>query len=99
LTTSEVRDAAAGGLDWSRHVAGRSSRASVHVWRRSKSSSPPPSREPWPGYDGATVEQIKRRLADCDMDALQRVRRYEQRHKRRKGVLGALDTQARRLAR
>jgi adenylate cyclase len=100
LTTSEVRDAAAGGLDWSRHrrrqkLSGIGSRLETfHVELPAASR-----REPWPGYDGATVEQIKRRLADCDMDALQRVRRYEQRHKRRKGVLGALDTQARRLAR
>lgn len=100
LTTSEVRDTAASGLDWSRHrrrqkLPGIDSRLETFQVELPAASR----REPWPGYEGATVEQIKRRLADCDTNAVERVRVYEQRHKRRKGVLAAVDTQARRLAR
>jgi adenylate cyclase len=100
LTTSEVRDASADGLDWSRHrrrqkLSGIDSRLETF-----QVELPAASRhEPWRGYDDATVEQIKRRLADCDTNAVERVRLYERRHKRRKGVLAAVDTQARRLAR
>jgi adenylate cyclase len=100
LTTSEVRDAASGGLEWTRHrrrqkLSGIDSRLETF-----RVELPAAGRqEPWPGYAGATVEQIKRQLADCDADMVERVRLYEQRHKRRKGVVAAVDTRARRLAR
>ena len=99
LTTAEVREAAVGGLDWSRHRR-RQKLSGIDSRLETFQVEPPAAgrREPWPGYDGATVEQIKRRLADCDTNAVERVRLYE-RHKRRKGVLSALDAQARRLAR
>lgn len=44
------------------------------------------SAEPWDGYDGQTVAQIRERLAD-EPDAGVRVVEYERRHKNRSGVL------------
>jgi adenylate cyclase len=100
LTTAEVRDVAAHGLDWSRHrrrqkLPGIDSRLETFQVALPAASR----REPWPDYDSATVEQVKRRVAEAGQDALSRVRLYEQRHKRRKGVLAAIDARARRLAR
>ena len=61
-------------------------------------SEPPPglgdSRtgpEPWPGYDGQTVDEIRTAASDLSPTVLARVRDYEREHKDRKGVLSAVD--------
>jgi hypothetical protein len=45
--------------------------------------------EPWRGYDDATVDEIKKKLADANDDRARRVRDYERRHRDRKGVMEA----------
>jgi hypothetical protein len=45
--------------------------------------------EPWRGYDGATVDEIKKKLANADQDRAKAVRDYERRHRDRKGVMEA----------
>jgi len=51
-------------------------------------------KEPWRGYDDATVGEIKKKLTDADEDRAKAVRDYERRHRDRKGVMEA----ARRMA-
>jgi hypothetical protein len=48
-----------------------------------------PGAEPWPGYDGQTARVIVARLRRASAGTAEEVRRYEQRHKRRKTVLAA----------
>lgn len=48
-----------------------------------------PGAEPWPGYDDLTVPEIKARLRRASAGTCEQVRRYEQLHKARKGVLQA----------
>lgn len=48
-----------------------------------------PGAEPWPGYDGQTARVIVARLRRASAGRVEEVRRYEQRHKRRKTVLAA----------
>jgi len=45
--------------------------------------------EPWRGYDDATVDEVKKKLADADEARAKAVRDYERRHRDRKGVMGA----------
>jgi len=44
---------------------------------------------PWPGYDDATVAEVKKRLRDAGEPLLSRVRAYEIEHKHRRGVVDA----------
>jgi polyhydroxyalkanoate synthesis regulator phasin len=46
---------------------------------------------PISAYDQLSIRQVDRRLADLSRDQLRRVRDYERSHKRRKGLLRALD--------
>ena len=48
------------------------------------------AREPLADYDALTVPEVRARLAELDEAGRERVRRYEQAHKARKGVLSAL---------
>ena len=48
-----------------------------------------PGAEPWPGYDELTVPEVKARLRRASAGTCEEVRRYEQTHKRRKGILQA----------
>lgn len=48
-------------------------------------------REPAPGYDEMTVEEVQKLLAEGDGDLATRVRDYERRHKRRASVLQAAE--------
>jgi ferritin-like metal-binding protein YciE len=50
--------------------------------------------EPWAGYDGQDVEQVRAALRDADDETVQRVREYERRHKDRSGVLEATERAA-----
>jgi hypothetical protein len=45
------------------------------------------AREPLPGYDGLTVHEVQAALRELDEAQRDRVLRYEQAHKARKGVL------------
>jgi ferritin-like metal-binding protein YciE len=47
--------------------------------------------EPWPGYDGQTVEEITRALSDADDARAKAARDYERAHKNRAGVLSAAE--------
>jgi ferritin-like metal-binding protein YciE len=49
--------------------------------------------EPWSGYDEQTVADIRKALAVAEADKVREVRDYERRHKERKGVLDAVDSQ------
>ena len=44
-------------------------------------------REPWPGYDSLTVDEITSKLADSSADIVTRVRDYERSHKNRASVV------------
>ena len=46
---------------------------------------------PISAYDGLSVRQVDRRLADLTRDELRKIRDYERTHKARKGVLRAVD--------
>ncbi len=48
-------------------------------------------KEPWQGYDKATVEDIRKRLQSSNGDTAKTVRRYERAHKDRKTVIEATD--------
>lgn len=50
--------------------------------------------EPWPGYDGQNVDEIRRGLHDADLDRAKAVRQYEHRHKDRSGVIQATQNKA-----
>jgi hypothetical protein len=87
LATADVRETADGGFSWRkvgrRKLDGVGSRVDLYEMR-----VPPWSgREPWPGYDDETVEQVRRALTKADTALATRVLAYERRHKRRKGVL------------
>jgi ferritin-like metal-binding protein YciE len=45
------------------------------------------AREPWPGYDELTVEEIRVALVEADEDRAKAARTYERAHKNRAGVL------------
>ena len=47
--------------------------------------------EPWSGYDGQTVDEIRTRLGKADDAAAKAVRQYERAHKDRAGVVEAAD--------
>ena len=47
--------------------------------------------EPWEGYDGMRVPEIKERLRDASPELQAVVRLYESTHKKRVGVLRAVD--------
>jgi diacylglycerol O-acyltransferase len=47
------------------------------------------SAEPWKGYDEQTVKEITTRIADLDDDARASVRAYEEKNKKRAGVVKA----------
>lgn len=49
--------------------------------------------EPWVGYDDMSVAEVTKRLHDADMTDVETVREYEQRHKKRNGVLRVADRQ------
>jgi WS/DGAT/MGAT family acyltransferase len=51
-------------------------------------------REPWPGYDEQTAEEIRRTVPELDTQALARVRDYERENKDRKGVREALESRS-----
>jgi ferritin-like metal-binding protein YciE len=44
------------------------------------------AKEPWPGYDEQTIEEIRAVLGDADGSSARRVREYEGSHKNRTGV-------------
>jgi ferritin-like metal-binding protein YciE len=48
-------------------------------------------REPWPGYDELTAEEVRATLRDADEEALKRVRGYERGHKNRSSVIEATE--------
>jgi ferritin-like metal-binding protein YciE len=48
-------------------------------------------KEPWPGYDELTVDEIRKTLARADAKQSREVREYERRHKEREGVLQTAD--------
>jgi ferritin-like metal-binding protein YciE len=50
--------------------------------------------EPWAGYDGQDVDEVRAALRDADDATVQRVREYERRHKDRAGVLEATERAA-----
>jgi len=45
--------------------------------------------QPWRGYDGHNVDEIKKKLARADEDKVRAVRDYERRHRDRAGVMDA----------
>ena len=98
LTTAAVREHAGDGFAWSkpgrRSLPGVKGRLEVFEVRMPRASS----REPWPGYDHHTVEEIRERLSDTNGSSAAGVRAYERRHKRRKGVLKATEARDRRPA-
>jgi len=47
--------------------------------------------EPWPGYDGQNVKQIRSRLSDADAELARAVLEYERAHKNRLGVIAAVE--------
>jgi hypothetical protein len=47
-------------------------------------------KEPWRGYDEATVKEIREKLAKAKADRLTAVRDYERRHRDRSGVMDAV---------
>lgn len=49
------------------------------------------AREPWPGYDELTVEDIRAVLSEADEARAKQVAEYERRHKQRQGVLDAVE--------
>lgn len=60
----------------------------------SRSSESVPSaanEEPWQGYDRMRVSEVAKRLRGKTDERLQSVRLYEERHKRRKGVLSVVE--------
>jgi adenylate cyclase len=91
LATTEVREAAGPGFAWAdagrRRLGGVKQPVEVLEVGLGRSSR----REPWPGYDTATVADIRSELASTDGSLATRVKSYERRHKRRKGVLEAAD--------
>ena len=48
-------------------------------------------RQPWPGYDEQTVDEITTALSDASQDVVTRVRDYERSHKERSSVLKATE--------
>src|SRR4051794_1550409 len=46
-------------------------------------------KEPWRGYDGANVKEVKEKLAKAKADRATAVRDYERRHRNRTGVMDA----------
>jgi hypothetical protein len=46
-------------------------------------------KEPWRGYDSATVKEVRERLARAKADRVTAVRDYERRHRNRTGVMDA----------
>jgi ferritin-like metal-binding protein YciE len=50
--------------------------------------------EPWAGYDGQDVDEVRAALRDADEATVRRVREYERRHKDRSGVLEATERAA-----
>jgi ferritin-like metal-binding protein YciE len=50
--------------------------------------------EPWEGYDGRSVQEVRAALRDADDATVDRVRAYERRHKARAGVLEATERTA-----
>jgi ferritin-like metal-binding protein YciE len=50
--------------------------------------------EPWAGYDGQDVDEVRAGLRDADEAAVRRVRDYERRHKDRAGVIEATERAA-----
>jgi ferritin-like metal-binding protein YciE len=51
------------------------------------------AKEPWPGYDEQTIEEIRAALGDADQSSARRVREYEKSHKNRTGVREASERQ------
>jgi ferritin-like metal-binding protein YciE len=48
-------------------------------------------REPWPGYDDLTVDELRGALAEADERRARAARDYERAHKNRAGVIAATD--------
>ena len=46
-------------------------------------------KEPWRGYDDATVDEVRKKLSQSDPDRARAVRDYERRHRDRKGIMEA----------
>ena len=94
LATAEVRAAAGNGLAWSRRRRGRlpGVRSAIDVFEVRVPAEA--GEEPWPGYDGATVEEVRKRLTTSTGDMRERVLRHERHNKRRKGVLRAVAARA-----
>jgi ferritin-like metal-binding protein YciE len=51
-------------------------------------------KEPWPGYDELTADEVRAVLAEADDDRVSAVRSYERSHKNRAGVLKATEREA-----
>jgi adenylate cyclase len=89
LVTAEVKAAAGAGFAWTesgrRTLDGVEQRVEVFEVRHGRSAR----REPWPGYDDATVADVRSELSGADAAIAGRVLAYERRHKRRVGVLRA----------
>ena len=51
-------------------------------------------REPWPSYDGQTVDEITSALSQASQDVVARVRDYERSHKERSSVLKATEKES-----
>jgi ferritin-like metal-binding protein YciE len=52
------------------------------------------AKQPWPGYDKHSAEEIRKRLSNADTGRVKEVRRYERAHKNRSTVLEATETAA-----
>lgn len=48
------------------------------------------ARQPWPGYDTMTVEEIRDELSAADPDVARAARDYERRHRNRTEMLRAV---------
>ncbi|HEV2074787.1 MAG TPA: 1-acyl-sn-glycerol-3-phosphate acyltransferase [Thermoleophilaceae bacterium] len=55
-----------------------------------------PGEEPWAGYDGMRVREVEGRLRTATEETVRAVHRYEEAHKRRKGVMRAAERELRR---
>jgi adenylate cyclase len=96
LATADVRETAGGGFTWRkagrRKLDGVRNGLDLYEVRLPAATA----REPWPGYDGETVKEVREALTKADTTLAMRVLGYERRHKRRKGVLEHAERRRRR---
>ena len=76
-------------------VGRRSSEPIAPAYEPPIAGARPAAEEPWRGYDGMRVQEVAKRLRTARLRTVRVVSRYEQTHKRRRGVLRVVE---RRLA-